>query len=121
MVLFKSKAVEKILKGEKTQTRRVHKNLLKVGKVYAVRTHWLMPKNEAPCKILITRRFRQKLGEISPEDVKKEGYSSLEEFRREWEKIHGKWDPNQIVWVYEFKLVSPKKGKPSFEEGNCRL
>jgi len=28
------------------------------------------------------RRFQQKLGEISPEDGKKEGFNSLEEFRK---------------------------------------
>jgi len=121
MALFKREMAEKILKGEKTQTRRIHKRPLKIGKVYVVRTNWLTPKNKAPCKILITRRFRQKLGEISPEDVKKEGYSSLEEFRREWEKIHGEWNPNQIVWVYEFKLASPKTSKPSSEAENRKL
>ena len=57
--------------------------------------------------IRITSRFEQKLGEISLEDVKKEGYSSLEEFRRAWENIYGpgSWDPEQTVTVYEFELA----------------
>jgi hypothetical protein len=43
--------------------------------------------------------------EISPEDVKKEGYNSLEEFRKAWIEINASWDPEQIVTVYEFKFA----------------
>jgi hypothetical protein len=54
----------------------------------------------------------QKLGEISSEDVKKEGYNSLEEFKQIWMEINGSWNPEQIVTAYEFKLCS-RTGKPS--------
>lgn len=50
----------------------------------------------------------QKLGEISSEDVKKEGYNSLEEFRKAWIEINDKWDPKQIVTVYEFEYAEKK-------------
>jgi len=43
--------------------------------------------------------------DMTLEDAKKEGYDSLKEFRKVWEKINGYWDPNQVVWVYEFKMV----------------
>jgi len=61
---------------------------------------------------LITRKFRQKLGEINSEDVKKEGYNSLQEFRLVWEEVNGQgsWDPQQIVTAYEFKVLK-KAGK----------
>jgi len=120
--LFKPEHVKKILRGEKTQTRRVHLHTWIIGKVYPIKTHWLCKREEAPGKIIILRKFRQKLGEISPEDVKKEGYNSLEEFRREWEKLHGEWNPEQVVWVYEFKLVeNAKTGKPSSAKENQQL
>jgi len=118
MALFKKHNLQKILEGAKTQTRRVHKHTWQVGKVYALRDRWF---SKAEAYIIITRKFRQKLGEITSEDVKKEGYNSLEEFRREWEQLHGKWNPEQIVWVYEFKLASPKTSKPSSEAENRKL
>lgn len=106
MVLFKRYNIEKILKGLKTQTRRVHVHTFRVGKIYPLRDNWFTPNNQAKGYILITRKFRQRLGDITLEDVQKEGYNSLEEFQAEWIRLYGSWDPNKIIWVYEFKLVS---------------
>jgi len=103
-MLFKKKHIELILAGRKTQTRRLPGKSANysVGRVYAIRDRWF---SKAQGYILITRKFRQKLGEISLEDVRKEGYESLEEFRRAWEEVHGpeSWQPNLTVTVYEFK------------------
>lgn len=76
MVLFKRRNIRKIRQKQKTQTRRTHKRTWKVGKIYAVRDRWF--GKPLGC-IKITRKFRQKLGEIGPEDVKKEGYNSARE------------------------------------------
>jgi len=54
---------------------------------------------------------QQRLGDITAEDAKKEGFESLEELRKAWVKIYGSWNPGQIVTVYDFQLA--KKGKPS--------
>ena len=104
MALFKRRHIRMIRQGRKTQTRRTHKRTWKVGRIYAVRDNWFGKPLD---HIKIIRKFRQKLGEISPEDVKKEGFNSLEDFRRAWEEINGKgsWNPEQIVMVYEFKYV----------------
>lgn len=114
MALFKRKHIKKIFEGRKTQTRRIHKHTWKVGKVYGIRDRWF---RKPQGYILITRKFRQRLGDISLEDIKKEGYNSLREFRRAWEEIHGSWDPEQVVIVYEFKVVS-KTGKLLTEEAS---
>jgi len=116
-MLFKRHHIKKILQGRKTQTRRTSRRKYKIGRYYAIRdTYFGKPQGH----IIITRRFQQKLGEISPEDVKKEGFNSLEEFRKAWIEINASWDPEQIVTVYEFAYVekpsSPRKGKPSLEE-----
>jgi len=107
MALSKRKHIQKILHEEKTQTRRTHKHTWKIGEVYALRDQWF---RKPQGYILITRKFRQRLGEISLEDVKKEGYNSLKEFCNAWEEINGKgsWDPEQTVTVYEFKNVEGK-------------
>ena len=42
---------------------------------------------------------------MTEEDAKAEGFNSLEEFKKVWIEIHGYWDPDEEVWVYEFKLL----------------
>jgi len=110
MAIFKRKHIAKILQGTKTQTRRTHKHTWQMGKVYGIRDTFYSKQPQAYIKII--RKFKQKLGDISPQDIRKEGYKSLEEFRTIWEEINGGWDPNQTVIVYEFKLVSSKPATP---------
>jgi len=109
-MLFKRRHIELILSGRKTQTRRLPDKSANyhVGRVYGIRDRWFS-KPEA--HILITRKYKQRLGDISLEDVKKEGYSNLEEFQRTWEEVHGPggWNPDLIVTVYEFKLEERRK------------
>jgi hypothetical protein len=93
------------LQGRKTQTRRTSQRKYRVGRYYAIRNR-LFGKPQG--HIIITRRFQQKLGEISPEDVKKKGYNSLEEFRKAWIEINASWDPEQTATVYEFKLTEKR-------------
>lgn len=106
-----------------TQTRRIHRHELRVGRCYAIRDRWFdKPKGH----ILITRKFKQRLGDISLADVQKEGYSNLEEFKQIWAEITGSWSPEQIVTAYEFQRVIvtphlqvyPKTGKPSSAEAS---
>jgi hypothetical protein len=78
-MLFKKEHIEKILKGEKTQTRRTGKHQLKVDRRYRIQRSWY---KWTDIEILITRRFKQKLGDITPEQAEKEGGYSVEEFRR---------------------------------------
>lgn len=98
-----------LLEGRKTQTRRTHKSEWKIGKKYSIRASWF---DKGIAKILIVRKFRQRLGDISPRDIQKEGYSYLEGYKKAWIEINGQWDPDRIVIVYEFKLLS-KTSKPS--------
>ena len=43
---------------------------------------------------------------MTEEDAYKEGYDTLEEFKKTWIELHDRWDPDQEVWVYEFRLAS---------------
>jgi hypothetical protein len=106
MPIFKRKHLSKILTGEKTQTRRTHKLEWKIGRTYSVRDRWFeKPKGH----IRITRKFKQKLGEITLLDIRKEGFATMEDFKRGWEEIYGSgsWNPEQVVTVYEFILSNP--------------
>jgi len=102
MVLFKRSHIRLIKEGRKTQTRRNHRHEWKVGRIYLVKASWYGPIEGY---IRITRKFRQKLGDISPEEIRKEGFQSLEEFRQVWEEINGGWNPEEVVTVYEFEEV----------------
>jgi hypothetical protein len=116
MAIFTRKHLQKILEGQKTQTRRTHKYGWQVGRVYGLRDRWFQ---KAENHILITRKFRQKLGAISIEDVQKEGYRTLEEFKRAWIEINRSWDPDKVIIVYEFRLVSrPQRGW--YSEPRCQ-
>jgi hypothetical protein len=101
MAVFKKRNLELVLARKKTQTRRTHKQEWKIGHVYSARASWF---EKAAAWILIMRKFKQRLGDISEEDVEKEGFKTLSEFREEWRKNYGSWEPNILVIVYEFKL-----------------
>lgn len=105
MALFKRGHLAAIREGRKTQTRRVHRHTWRLGKTYPVRTSYFgMPEGY----IRIVRKFKQRLGDISLEDVHKEGYCSLEDFKQAWMEIHGGWDPDLVVTVYEFYLCAKR-------------
>ena len=84
-----------VLSGRKTQTRRLS-GVYRVGARYRLNHEY---------DILILSKRRERLGDISPSDVRAEGFRSLEEFVKAWKSIYGWWDPNRFVWVYEFRLV----------------
>jgi hypothetical protein len=109
--LFKKHLLNKVLDGSKTQTRRIHRRPLKVGRSYGVRCRRYEP---SVAHIKILRASQERLGAISPEDAKKEGFETSEEFRKAWIEIHGSWNPHETVTVYDFQLLdAPKKDKPS--------
>ncbi len=42
--------------------------------------------------IRVKKIYRQRLGELTEEDLAKEGMNSLEEFKEEWRRIYRFWD-----------------------------
>ena len=102
--MFKRDLLEKVLSGLKTQTRRLHTKTLRKGKIYALKKNWIENTGKY---IKITKVYPQKLSDITQEEAKKEGFSSLDKFREAWIRINGSWDPEMIVTVYEFELAEP--------------
>ena len=106
-MLFKKPLLEKILKGEKTQTRRP---MERKPRIHVCRVHERVGVRAGYTKfvayIVIKKRFQQRVGNISAEEAKKEGFLSIEEFKRAWAALYG-WNPSQLVWVYEFELAKP--------------
>jgi hypothetical protein len=102
MALFKKDLIALILSDQKTQTRRIHKHGWEVGRTYKIKKCYY---DKGQGAILITRKFKQQLSKISEEDAEKEGFATLEEFKKRWMEINGSWNPEQIVIAYEFQLV----------------
>ena len=137
---------EKVLSGEKTQTRRQiedgnvisHPNgLIQVGNYRLGYTYAVQPGRNKPAvaRIRITDFWREDVRNISPEDVRAEGFTSEVEFFLTWCRMHDKsltlpiipdYDTGAIVWngmkddlaarpskfyyawVLTFELVTPK-------------
>lgn len=103
-MLFKPEHVGLILSGRKTQTRRVwKKSRARVGAVHKAKTALFSPDHFA--LIRITGLRRERLGDITLEDVRREGYDTLEEFKEVWVRINKTWDPELEVYVVSFELV----------------
>jgi hypothetical protein len=103
-MLFKPYLVEAILRGDKTETRRLWKRcMVKVNGVYDAQTNFSNRSTFA--KIRITYVRRERLGNINGDDLRKEGCSSIEEFMKIWGDIYGTWDADVRVFVIGFVLV----------------
>ena len=103
-MLFKQEHKEMILKGTKTATRRIWKKpMVKVGGIYKAKLKMLSKDYFA--KIRVTKLFKQRLGNITLEDCKKEGYDTKTKFINIWVEIHGLWREDLIVDVIEFEVI----------------
>jgi hypothetical protein len=117
--------LDKVLRGEKWQTRRLVKpnemlvqtdaqpyvksgsrTVYQVGKSYAVQPG---RGQKSVARILLTGLRKEAVNAISPEDALAEGFTSRDEFFATWLNIHGKnADLAQDVWVLEFRLLDTK-------------
>ncbi|TQS75757.1 ASCH domain-containing protein [Ornithinibacillus gellani] len=89
--------VEKVLSGKKTQTRR-NGRYADIGE-----TMWLDEQ-----EFVVHSIYKQKLGELSDEDAKQEGYANLEDYKNAILSIHPNmpWVPQMQVCVHEYKRVN---------------
>jgi len=103
-MIFRPEHIKMILEGKKTATRRIWKKpMVKVGGIYKVKA--VMLSKVYHCRIKVNFLYHQRLGAMTLEDAKKEGYDSLEAFQDIWIAINGEYDLHLIVDVVEFELV----------------
>ena len=104
-MLFKPEHVDMILRRSKTATRRIWKKpRVKVGGIYKAKLK--MISKDYFAKIKVEALYKQPLGRMDYVDALKEGYESLDDFKKIWKKINGSWDDKLVVDVIEFELVS---------------
>ncbi len=104
-MLFKKHLLVKVLDGTKTQTRRCANNrLYRIGSIQPVKTTYY---EKARGHVLIERRFKQRLEDMTEEEAHTEGYENLAAFRKEWPQITKRpLNLKEIVTAYEFHLYS---------------
>lgn len=98
---FKKKFKKKILNREKTVTRR-YKKYGNVGDCFEVK----MKMSMCVCsgRFVLTRVYREPLSKVDDEEARKEGCVDLEDFKKEWIKIHPRrgWRPEDVVYVHRW-------------------
>lgn len=102
-MFFKHEQVEPILNGRMTQIRKNwDRPIAKVGSIHKAKT--ALFSEESFADIRITGLKKERLGDISHEDLYKEGYDDIEGYKAAWRRSAGVWDPNIIVYVVNFEL-----------------
>jgi hypothetical protein len=101
-LIFKGEHLDKVLAGVKTQTRRSSYPKVKIGQTVRLRRGYSKPLQEA---IVIKGVYTQILGEITENDVVKEGFKTRDEFIEAWSRLYGSWAPGKSVWVIDFVLA----------------
>ena len=104
-MLFKPYHVAMITSGTKVVTRRNWKRCMaKVGGIYAVQTRMYQPKKD--CEMIrVTQLYKQRLGDMTEEDARKEGGYTLAQFKKTFADINGFWDDDLVVHVIEFEHI----------------
>lgn len=107
-MLFKRHLAAKVRTGEKTQTRRTSKIRYREGSIQPIQESY---NQKAKDHIKINKRYEQRLGDMTEEQAKAEGFQSLSEFKKEWVEItKQQWNPEQTVTAYEFQLIKKNPG-----------
>jgi len=91
---FKADFKDSMLSEEKTFTSRT-KRYGEIGNTFKA----------FGATFTIIQQFQRKLQDVADNYHKQEGFESPEEFQKVWIELHPRkgWDPEQIVWVHEFK------------------
>ena len=103
MILFKREHGPMILIGAKTQTRRLWKRpRAKMGSIHKAK--FVMLKKEYFAQLFILKVWWERLGDISEEDARKEGYPSKKAYLDKFMEINGPTSLETWVVAVEWRL-----------------
>ncbi len=108
-MIFQPDAIEAIKAHRKTVTRRPITHHPEFGFEqpcrYKVGTSYSLQPGRGQkgvSRLTVTAVRRERLGAITKDDIKREGFVIAEQFWSRWEKLHGKPDKDADVWVITF-------------------
>ena len=112
-MIFRPELVEKILAGEKTETRRLMSDnprspwssercMYRAGQRYSVQPG---RGQRSVAQVEATAVLRGQLRTVTNDSAQAEGFFNLAEFRDYWTEMHGHFDPFAKVWVVRFRLA----------------
>lgn len=106
-MMFDVQTVKAIQNGRKCVTRRLPRadgrRPAVPGKIHTIKIDRTDRKYGT---ILITDCTMEKLGDITPNEAKMEGFESINEYIEYFKKVNGTDDPNTMVWRVEFELAN---------------
>jgi hypothetical protein len=104
-VIFRPELVGLIKEGRKTQTRRLTKAGEMECRYKPNHAYKVQPgrgqRGEDTITVVEPPR-RERLGDLSLKDARREGFRNVKEFERYWKELHGAYDPDEEVWVISF-------------------
>jgi uncharacterized protein YhfF len=136
-MMFTEPLAAKIIKGEKTATRRVMSDKpgspwFKGGCKYEVGQTFAVNPGRGVLRVAdakIINVYKQRLGEMTNASARAEGFADATAFWKAWAKINGREDGGEMVWVVEFHLSGPTclgcdgcgwcEGSPAFLCPDC--
>ena len=101
-LVFEPNDMELVLKGAKTQTSSKSPPDPKIKTGVTVQASVYVP-HFAELRVVSVERKR--LRYFDEEDAKREGYSSLTEFKRAWKKKHSVFDEDELVHIIHFEKI----------------
>jgi ParB family chromosome partitioning protein len=98
-MLFNHRHYRAVLEGSKTQsTRRKPDPTIQPGTIVRAAVNHF-------ADLEVTAVVRKRLGEISEADARREGGYSLAEFKEYWRRVHGEWNPDELVTLIQFEVA----------------
>ncbi len=118
-MIFGPEMADKVLAGEKTETRRRGRGdqpcRYLPGRTYAVQRGRGM-RSEGRIRIVSVRR--EPLWRIDEDGARREGFEDPIAFFRYWARLHGAIQLQERVWVIRFELEPAKPGR---KKGGAQL
>lgn len=110
---LQSELAEKVLRGEKTVTRRlvnanVHSPWFIGGCSLRERRDYAVCPGRgkhAICRVQVVNVRKERLGWLTPAEARNEGFDSPHAFELAFGRINGSYIPDALVWRVEFRLV----------------
>ncbi|MHB8894397.1 MAG: hypothetical protein ACYC99_04355 [Candidatus Geothermincolia bacterium] len=104
IMVFSSQDAALVRSGVKTQKACID-DRYQVGSIVGCKDADSQKADFAQAKIMSSRPV--KMGDLSAEDLRKEGYASTEQFRVQWDEWYppiNKWNPDRTIWLVAFQL-----------------